>query len=396
MKIQKPFYFITFIAVMTAGLTLSAAALTKEKERGGSVDPLPKGPYAAASSCLLLDSGKLAASPTNLPSGLAGRGGVLADGSEWYLDRLVTNAPEVIRVRVTLPEWDLLDSYAGKSYDTYSVLLYPTLTNNSAADYKLEATSFPLPKMLLPGQKPLFFDPKAKYPLIVFSHGYHSEPLVNLAYYKYLVSRGYAVLAIFHGDDRFPGRDHYFAAVANRVLAVKATLDFLEKSPVYGRNLDMTRVAGGGASLGFLTMTVLAGAEFMGRTDLADKRFKAIFGHYGYLGSSIHSFWGTNATGLSKVRIPVMLEGGTTDTVSPFALHRRFLTRFGGDAWFLTLTNQAHGLSPKAMVDVQTWNSIFFDAVFYDSTDSKTVLEKIARVAGNADDALEYKTEITE
>ncbi|MEO1288347.1 MAG: prolyl oligopeptidase family serine peptidase [Chloroflexota bacterium] len=113
----------------------------------------------------------------------------------------------------------------------------------------------------------------APYPLVVFSHGNGSSPLLSTFYTEHLASHGFVVVGIEHdgntvldrllGSDRFNdlSRDHYIYRPNDVTQAIDYALETLNTGALDGM-IDPDRIAVSGHSFGGYTAFASAGANF--------------------------------------------------------------------------------------------------------------------------------------
>src|SRR6476469_2725902 len=197
-------------------------------------------------------------------------------------------------------------------------------------------------------------------PVVVISHGVGSDRLSFQYLAKHLASYGFAVAVPEHPgsnaqqiQDLVTGRANEVAEPAefiNRPLDIKDLLDYLTKlsitDPTYQGQLDLQRVGVIGQSFGGYTALALAGAGInfaqldkdcqlenqtwnlslllqcrargleRNQYNFDDPRIKAVIA----VNPIVSSILGE--TNLSKIQIPVMLIGGSADTVAPALLEQ--------------------------------------------------------------------------
>ncbi|MBL4853901.1 MAG: alpha/beta fold hydrolase [Robiginitomaculum sp.] len=103
---------------------------------------------------------------------------------------------------------------------------------------------------------------QTKYPLIVMSHGTGGAALQMMWLGRALASQGYIVAAVDHhgntaAEDQYDARG--FRLPWERALDISAVIDHVLADPVFGPNIDQTRIGAVGFSLGGYTVTALAG-----------------------------------------------------------------------------------------------------------------------------------------
>ena len=197
-------------------------------------------------------------------------------------------------------------------------------------------------------------------PVVVISHGLGSDRISFQYLAKHLASYGFAVAVPEHPGSNaqqiqnlVTGRSNQLAAPAefiNRPLDIKDLLDYLTKlsttDPAYQGQLDLQRVGVIGQSFGGYTALALAGAGInfaqlendcqlenetwnlslllqcrargleRNQYNFGDPRIKAVIA----INPIVSSILGE--TNLSKIKIPVMLIGGSADTVAPALLEQ--------------------------------------------------------------------------
>jgi predicted dienelactone hydrolase len=186
----------------------------------------------------------------------------------------------------------------------------------------------------------------APYPLILFSHGFKGLAVQSVSYTEFLASQGYVVAAMDHQGNTltdFFSDDKKVAEVAiERPVDVKFVYDEMLKLNAGGSILlkgmiDTTRVAVTGHSFGGYTAIMVAGGEVNvsdAQKACASGAPSDIFCDYvgywpsgeivkldpgipslkaaAYLAPGGYSAFGDD--GLSKVKVPSMIFGGTLDT----------------------------------------------------------------------------------
>ena len=159
------------------------------------------------------------------------------------------------------------------------------------------------------------------FPLIVFSHGFSGCSVQSMFFTETLAHAGYIVAAPDHKDSMCKadeGLKINWAEVEylksqkvfnensyrNRGLDVKAVIDDMLRDPDFAPHIDANRIAGAGHSLGGYTILAMAG----GWPSWKDSRIKAALLMSPYVVPFLES------GGLRRVTIPLMYQGGTSDT----------------------------------------------------------------------------------
>jgi len=167
----------------------------------------------------------------------------------------------------------------------------------------------------------------ARYPLVVFSHGFGGCGVQSAFFTEELARAGYIVVAPDHNDalckvdqplrgnflrrgkERFvtPGK-WTDATYRDRADDIRLALDEILRDPRFGPSIDASRIGAAGHSLGGYTILGLSGA----RASWKDDRIKAALVMSPYLTPYL------TAGTLPSVHIPLMYVGGTGDfTITP-------------------------------------------------------------------------------
>jgi predicted dienelactone hydrolase len=332
-----------------------------------------------------------------------------AAGVARYATELLADPANTLTVRLVAPaDTRLYGSFAGLQVTFVAVACYPTPEGNPRPDYALP-TGKAVPHMQTGSAPPLFADESARYPVLVFSHGYSGSPLSNdyIAVIAALASHGYVVLAPFHGDPRFSNLrvddfgdavrvlsrlENFTALQALRPLALSAALDALLAHPQWRDHLDGARIGGFGASMGGESMLLLGGAGLTTSLGLSwtqvtsDPRIKAAVGYVPYFGQPFLPAFGRDGHGLDNVTLPYLAIGGTADTSAPIYMTEQGLRRVAGTRELVALNGVKHGFDVPSTGDIFTWTLTFLDAEVRGNAASRRQLAAMARVDGGGDD----------
>jgi len=371
------------------------------------VQPLPlAGPFTVACSNVAQDFGKVASGDDvqdyweGVPS---------AGGAQRYATDLLADPANTLTVRLVAPgDAGLYGSYAGQQITFVVLACYPTLDGNSRPDYALP-TGKVVPHMQTGSEPPLFADAAARYPVLVFSHGFSGSPLSNdyLALLSVFASYGYVVLAPFHGDPRFANLKvddledvvtvlshlrNLTALQALRPLSLSAAIDLVVAHPQWRDHVDATRIGGFGASMGGESMMLMRGAGLTTSVGLSwtrvanDSRLKAAVGYVPYFGQPFLPAFGRDGQGLDDVTLPYLAISGSADTTAPIALTRQGLERVAGTRELVALNGVTHGFDEASANDILTWSLVFLDAQVLGNAAAQRTLSSMASVAGGGDD----------
>lgn len=331
------------------------------------------------------------------------------NGTPRSIRDLLADPADTLSVTVTAPDDDeVYGSYAGRTLSFAVVVCYPTSTANARPDYLLP-TGRTVSHMQTGAQPPLWPDATTRFPLLLFSHGYGGSPLSNdyINAVKVLASFGYVVAAPFHADWQYTSLDlanfgdaiqlilhlrDFLAMQAIRPLALAATIDLLQASPVWRDRVDFTRVGGFGASLGAESMMLLGGARLTTSLGLSstqvirDTRLKAITTYVPYFGQVIFPAFGRDQEGIVPVTVPVLGIAGTEDTTAPLPVVYQAMSRLQGTRELVALRGVRHGFDVASTNDIFTWTLTFLDAELNGNAQSKQRIASMSSVAGGGDD----------
>ena len=197
---------------------------------------------------------------------------------------------------------------------------------------------------------------RAKYPLVVFSHGRGSNGLSYAWFAEVLASRGYIVAALNHY--RANTYDSTIAYLANKLwqrpLDVGLVISWLLKDPFWGAHIDDGRIGVAGHSQGGFTALWVGGAKVNPEKYLAfqrgwrnnemvpehlrkdlpldagpaldvhDKRVKAVF----TMAPGIVQAFGMDQAGLRQLTVPAYITVGASDTQAPPKDNAEFAARY--------------------------------------------------------------------
>jgi len=390
---RKSLAWMSFAGVL---LTASAAARAVVDPLA-IVPPTGLGPYAVGCSDiaqnLLPASGSLADYWEGQPF----------DDQSHYITQILTEPADTPTYQVAVPDdSELYDGFAGHAVPFVAIVCYPTSASNDRPDYEIPGEST-VPHMQRAGQAPIWADPAAKYPVVVFSHGLGGSPLSSeyLLAMQYFATHGYVVIAPFHADARFSRirledfedlvyllreMDKLNAMQAMRPQALHAALDFLLASPHYSAHVDVNNIGGFGASLGGEAMLLAVGAKLTisfglsSKRVLTDQRFKALVGYVPYSGQRLLPAFGDDQNGTEGLRVPFMAIGGTADVTAPLFMTEQAVNNMKGTRFVVSLPDVEHGLKPENVPEVFTWATTFLDAHLKDDATRRTMRSKLARM----------------
>jgi predicted dienelactone hydrolase len=262
-------------------------------------------------------------------------------------------------------------------------VLYPTVSNNACPEYAFpyrDTVDNVFPHMQRPGTPPLISDVKARYPVIVFSHGYEGHGLWDLHHLKCLASHGYIVVCPFYGDGRATGEDNFHL----RPLLLRRTLDYILAHPEFGPAIDPARIGVSGSSFGGYTVLSTLGADRLdcipGQVDLRIRAGLVLVPAMRH--DQISLFFGSGHAGLNRINIPVFALYAKKDTVVLAGDIEAGLEQLRGDGMAVLLEDEGHILSEGAWPVALTWEVLFFNAWLLDDETARMQLHEGETVAG--------------
>jgi predicted dienelactone hydrolase len=366
------------------------------------------GPLPVGCSNVAEDFGRLAAGETAEDYW---EGSPSDSGVPRYLTALLTDPADTLSVTVSAPnDQSLFGSFAGQRIPFVLIACYPTTPGNPRADFALPSGKV-VPHMQTGADPPLFADAAARYPVILFSHGYGGSPISSdhILALSVFASYGYVVVAPFHGDPRFSDLqiddfgdavkvlahlEDFVALQALRPLSASAALDLILSHPQWRDHIDATRIAGFGASMGGETVMLMSGAGLTNSLGFSwmqvtvDPRLKAAVGYVPFFGEPFLPAFGRDQHGLDGITLPYLGISGTADTEAPLIVAQQGLSRLAGTRELVALAGVKHGFDVASTADIFTWSLTFFDAEVLDNAAARKQLSTMASVAGGGDDSV--------
>jgi len=395
--------------LLVAALALVAAIPAARAQSVFEVPPIAlPGPFAVACSNVVQDFSRVGSgeSASDYWEGIP-----RSNGGSRYVTDLLTEPTNTLAVTVTAPsDGSLFSSFAGRTIPYVVLVCYPTTGTNPRPDYVLP-TGKAVPHMQRGSEAPLLADASARYPLLLFSHGYGGSPLSDdyIDPILVLASFGYVVAAPFAGDPRIADLvpenivnlfyllahiDDFIAMQALRPLSLSATLDLLLASPEWSAHVDAAKVGGFGASQGGESLLLMAGAALTKSIGLSssrvtdDSRLKAAVGYVPYFGQAIFPAFGRDQNGLDGVTLPYLAISGSADTTAPIAQTSQGISRLAGPRELVALDGVDHRFDVASTRDIYTWSITFLDAKVRGDPAALTRLRRMTSVAGGGDDRI--------
>jgi predicted dienelactone hydrolase len=397
-----------FLSATTLLVVLSMSSFVARADPLGLIAPAPPGPFAVGCNNLAQDFSRVPPGDSaqnyweGAPNGNASR----------YVTTLLSEPADALVVSLPIPnDGGLYGSYAAQT-EAYVVLVcYPTATTNPRPDYPLP-TGDVIPHMQHAGDAPIFANPGARYPILLFSHGLTGSPISGdyIGALRLFASWGYVVAAPFHGDTRFANvklesfSDQLYALLhikdfvamqAVRPLSLSLALDAVLASPQFAGHVDPARVGGFGASLGGESLILMAGAQLtttVGQSSKEvtfDPRLKAAVGYVPYFGQDIFPAFGREQKGLTGVTLPFLAISGTADTTAPIGATQKGFGLLTGTRQLVALTGVKHGFDAAFSDDIFTWSIRFLAGQLTDDQVARAASARMTSVVGGGEDVLQ-------
>lgn len=371
-----------------------------------AIPPIAPGRYAVGCSNVEQDFSRVGPGDS-AQAYWEGRGG----GGTGYLTDLLIDPAHAFVTGVALPDdRELYGDFRNRTLASVNLVCYPTSAANPYADYALPNGKI-VPHMQRGAQPPIFADDRARYPLLLFSHGFGGSPISSdyIDALKLFASHGYVVVAPFHGDSRivdvrigsldellraildFP---NYTAMQAIRPRALSAALDIVLADPGFAARIDASHIGGFGASAGGESLLLMRGAQLTVSIGLSSKpvindtRLRAGVGYVPYFGQPIFPAFGRDQHGLQGVDLPYLAISGSEDTTAPAEVTAIGMTQLPGVRQFVLLEGVRHGFDAASSDDIFTWSLTFLDAYADDQPLARATSARMTRVQGGGDDIL--------
>lgn len=395
------------LAVAHATLLFATCAWSQDLDRTlGIVPPIAPGAYAVGCSNVEQDFSRIATG-SDATAYWEGRGG----GGAADVTDLLTDPAHAFVVSVPLPDdGELYGDFRNRTLKFGALVCYPTSAANARADYPLPDGKA-VPHMQRGSDAPIFAADRARFPLLLFSHGLGGSPLSGdyIDALTLFASHGYVVVAPFHADARISDVrvdtlgdiidavlhfSDYTALQAIRPQTLHAALDAVLAAPAFAARIDANEIGGFGASLGGESMLLMRGAQLTvspglsSKPVLNDPRLKAAVGYVPYFGQPLLPAFGRDQQGLQNVDMPYLAIAGGADITAPAVTTALGMTRLQGVRQFVVLAGVPHGFDARSSPDIFTWSLTFLDAYDQDDPLARVASARMTQVAGGGDDVL--------
>lgn len=309
-----------------------------------------------------------------------------------YIADILKRPQDSLILSLDVPNIDALygDS-RGQRMRFNGYVVYPTREDNARPNYQFplsNASDGLFERMQGAGEKPIFHDPHARYPLIVISHGGGAHALFEVSKAKFFASHGYIVACLNHGDGAVDTRRNDLYGL--RPLAIKALIDALLADEDFGPRIDARRIGITGHSWGGLTALASMGARIFNHPQaVTDSRITAGIGLEPSItnnfGGNFRQSFGSGNVALTAIDKPYLNINGTQNTL-PLPV----LDLVSGTVYSVTLPGQPHVFVGSAWLDAQNWELVFFDAHLKDEPAARALLEAAVSVTGYSADFQDF------
>ncbi len=371
----------------------------------GIIPPIAAGPYPVGCSNVEQDFSRVMGGDAT--AYWEGRGG----GGTGYVTDLLVDPLHSFVVGVALPDdRELYGDFRSRTLPYVNLVCYPTMTTNGYADYALPNGKV-VPRMQRGAQPPVFATDRARFPVLLFSHGFGGSPISSeyIDALKLFASHGYVVVAPFHGDSRFADArisslddllraivdfPDYTAMQAVRPHSLSSALDVVLADPDFAARIDTTRIGGFGASLGGESLLLMRGAQLTVSVGLSSKsiendaRLKAAVGYVPYFGQPFFPAFGRDSNGLEGVDLPYLAISGGADATAPAEVTAQGMALLTGPKQFVVLDGVRHGFDAASSDDIFTWSLTFLGGYVDDDPLARATSARMTKVAGGGDDIL--------
>lgn len=395
-----------FAALLVAAAFCADARAQSYNDVFGVVPPVAAGGYPVGCSNVQQDFSRLAAG-SDATDYWEGRGG----GGSGYVTDLLVDPAHAFVVSVTLPgDRELYGDFHDRTLTFGTLVCYPTSASNGRADYPLP-NGKAVPHMQRGADAPILAEDRARFPVLLFSHGLGGSPLSGdyIDALTLFASHGYVVIAPFHGDARISNVrvdtigdivdailhfSNYTALQAVRPHALRAALDAVLANPDFGARTDPNAIGGFGASIGGESLLLMRGARLTVSPGLSSKavmndpRLRAAVGYVPYFGQPLLPAFGRDQQGLQDVDMPYLAIAGGADITAPAITTALGMTQVRGVRQFVVLTGVPHGFDVPSTPDIFTWSLTFLGAYVQDDPLARATSARMTKVAGGGDDVL--------
>lgn len=382
------------ICIFALFITIAASSPVMSLE----TEPFDEGPYPVGTSNMRVNDNFSNFSDEEIHSYLSGH--IDESGENVFLTDQLKHPQDTLVINVDVPDDE--ESYgtiAGTSLPVVMYVNYPTSADNSREHYDFpfrEAEDTEMRHMQGPGEKPIFADDNARYPLVLISHGWNVHGIWEIPHARRLASHGYIVVTVSYGDLRVQDPERWNRAVVFRPLAAKAVLDHVLSSDDFGSHIDHTRIATTGHSLGGFTSLALAGGRYLpGPKSVYDKRVSAVVAAAPWVGGVYdgqdYSLFEDQYSGLRKIDVPVFAVFSSKDQSTTKSTILTGMEQIAGPRYVVELIDQPHIFEPGSWQDLGNWELLFLSAFLKQDEQSLKQLQLTTSMKGGNRDVQHFE-----
>ena len=359
----QPIQYLASVFALIITIVVSSPAMSLESE------PFDEGPYPVGTSNIRVNDDFSNFNDEEIHSYLSGH--IKENGENIFVTDQLEYPQDALVVNVDIPDDEAsYGNIAGTSLPVLIYLNYPTSRDNNREHYDFpfrEAEDTEMRHMQGPGEKPIFPDDNARYPLVLISHGRNVHGIWETGHARRLASHGYIVVTVNYGDLRIQDPERWNRDVFFRPLAAYAVLDYVLSSDDFGSHIDHTRIATSGHSLGGFTSLALAGGRYLpDPLSVYDPRVSAVVAIApwvgGVHGGRDYSLFEDQYSGLKKIDVPVLGVFGSKDQSTTKSTILAGMEQLSGPRYLIELIDQPHVFEPGSWQDMGNWELLFLSA----------------------------------
>jgi dienelactone hydrolase len=393
---NQPIQRLTCVFALFITIAASSPAMSLEAE------PFDDGPYPVGTSNMRVNDDFSNFSDEEIHFYLSGH--IKENGENIFVTDQLEYPQDALVVKVDIPDDEAsYGNIAGTSLPVVIYINYPTSGHNNREHYDFpfrEAEDTEMRHMQGPGEKPIFADDNARYPLVLISHGRNVHGIWETGHARRLASHGYIVVTVNYGDLRIQDPESLNRAVLFRPLAAYAVLDYVLSSDDFGSHIDHTRIATSGHSLGGFTSLALAGGRYLPEPfSVYDPRVSAVVAIAPWVGGVYdgrdYSLFEDQYSGLKAIDVPVLGVFGSNDQSTPKSTILAGIEQLSGPRYVVELIDQPHVFEPGSWQDMGNWELLFLSAYLKQDEQSLKQLQTTTSMKGGNRDIQHFEYQKT-